>query len=272
MNATVSIETITPAQAKKWLENRFEGQRKVREGHVQRMASDILEGKWHLTNDAFSLIKGKLANGQHRCEAIALAGVPCDAMVLRSNDEALFRVMDSGIARRDYDVIAQSGTEDANTLAAAARYILLYQKGLLSRNGIANHKRGRVPGLYITVTRQDVIEYVALNKTEMAIFNDEIKKLYAKAPILSKAQAIAFLMLASPNYGIAAERYITAIYKGLDEKTAPLRDRLLRSQSSTGRMNRAYQFGILIKAFRAYIENKTYSQLRIGPEEGFPTL
>lgn len=272
MNAKVTIETITPQMARKWLDNRFEGQRKVRENHVHRMAQEIVDGKWMLTPDAFTLIRGKLANGQHRCEAIALAGRDCDALVLRTDDESLFNVMDSGITRKAYDVLAQNGIADGPVLTAAARLVILYKKGLLTPRGENGHKKLEGSKIRKQVTRQDVIDFITDHETEIAVFSETVKKLFNKNPILSKAWAIAFLILADPLYGAAAEKFITSIYKGMDEKTAYLRDRLIKGKSGASKMNRYYTFGVIIKAFRHYLDGTTYSQIRIGDTEEFPTL
>lgn len=271
MNAKVTIETITPTQAKKWLENRFEGQRKVRENHVHRMASDISNGKWHLTPDAFSLIRGKLANGQHRCEAIVLADTACDALVMRSDDEALFNVMDSGVGRKAYDVLQQSGISDGGLLATAARNILSYKMGNMSRGG---ERPKKIEGTKIraVVTRQDVIDYVADNAGQLTEFAGIVKKLYNKNPIIAKAWALTFLMLATPLYGEAALKFINSVYKGMDEKTAYIRDRLIKTRTVGGRANPYYTFAVLIKAFRAYVDGAKFSQIKIGEAEGFPTL
>jgi hypothetical protein len=272
MNAKVAIETITPAIAKRYLENRFEGQRSVRNGHVHRLAQDINDGKWLLTSDAITLIKGKLANGQHRCEAIALADVACDALVLRTEDETLFSVLDSGIGRQARDVLTQYGFEAGSVLAAAARCVLAYRKGLISRRGISNTMKRTGSEIRVTITRQEIIEYTQENAQSMQENWETVRKLYAKAPYISKPWAVAFLEIARPIHGSKAVAYITSLYRGGDPKTAALRERLIQNRMGKNRMNQEYTFGIIIKGFHVYRSDAEIGILKIGEVEEFPKI
>jgi hypothetical protein len=72
--------TVTPDQALKWLEDTNTNNRSVRDIHVQRLASDMKNGKWRGFNGEairFDSL-GRLVDGQHRLWACTVAGVPFD--------------------------------------------------------------------------------------------------------------------------------------------------------------------------------------------------
>jgi hypothetical protein len=73
--------TITPDMAATWLET-SEGNRRIRQDHVNTLADHIRHGRWRLTHDPIAFDhNGKLVDGQHRLWAIVLAGKAVRAMV-----------------------------------------------------------------------------------------------------------------------------------------------------------------------------------------------
>lgn len=70
------IMEISPEQATAWLERNVKN-RKLRTGKVQSIAADIENGDWMLTHQAIGFDSdGELLDGQHRLEAIRMAGRP----------------------------------------------------------------------------------------------------------------------------------------------------------------------------------------------------
>lgn len=273
MNATIAIETITPTQAAKWLENRFEGQRHVRTPHVQRLASMISKGDWRLTSDAVTLIKDKLGNGQHRCAAIVLAGKPCEALVLRTTDEKLFDVMDSGIARSVADVLAQHGAGFAATISSAARTAIAYERGLISHSKIGNARNKPNSPIQDIITRQDVIEYCDAHQEKLGAFAKLAHKLYGEAAILAPSLATAFLIIAAKQGEKKAMDFIKTVYTG-DNKDAAfdIRERLIKNKLAKRKMLSSYIFGLLLKAFRAYLNGERPQVYKIAANEEYPIL
>jgi hypothetical protein len=273
MNATIAIETITPTQAATWLKNRFEGQRHVRAPHVQRLASMIQKGDWRLTSDAVTLIKGKLGNGQHRCEAIVLANKPCEALVLRTTDEKLFDVLDSGIARSVADVLTQHGSGFAVTIASAARTAIAFERGLINHTKIGNPRNRPNSPVQETITRQDVVSYCDTHQEKLATFAKFATKLYGEAAILAPSIATAFLQIASVKGEKKAMDFIRTVFTG-DNKDAAfdVRERLIKNKMSKRKLPSAYIFGLLIKAFRAYLEGARPQVYKIAANEEYPVL
>lgn len=274
MNATIAIETITPERAREWLDNRFEGQRKVRDAHVQKLAADILNGDWLLTCDAVTLIKGKLGNGQHRCEAIALANKAAPALVLRTTDEKLFDVIDSGVTRKVSDVLQQYNFTHTPTLAAAGRLALQYQKGMVTRAGITPKlKKNQETLSEGVVTRSEVVEFCEAHREEMMDYVRLLEGLSSGKNYLPQSMACALLLLVPQGWTATAKQFIVSVYQGgKDDAAHVLRERLIRNKLSSTKLPNAYIFGILIKAFKAYREGLVPEVLKIGPQEQFPRL
>lgn len=81
----VSVMTVTPELAKKWLADNHNSQRRVNHAAVQAIADDIRAGAWKLTHQGICFDKeGALIDGQHRLHAIAHAGIPVEIMVTKS--------------------------------------------------------------------------------------------------------------------------------------------------------------------------------------------
>lgn len=102
-----SIETVTPAQAAKWLEpsvNR--DNRAVRQKHVEMLAQQIIDGKWQVTHQGIAFGKdGRLLDGQHRLAAIVSAGKAVQMQVTRGLEDEVFNVTDCGLTRTHFDRI-----------------------------------------------------------------------------------------------------------------------------------------------------------------------
>ena len=77
---------ITPDQASKWLANNHTGRRKI-PSESERIARAILEGKWVVSGETIIVDSdGRLLDGQHRLEAIVLAGIAVPSVVALNVD------------------------------------------------------------------------------------------------------------------------------------------------------------------------------------------
>ena len=97
---TCQFETITPAQAKKWLEKAGQN-RKLRQSRVDLYAQMIARNDWFVTNQGIAFDEDeKLLDGQHRLNAIVAANVPVKMLVVRDLEKAAQMVIDVGAARQ----------------------------------------------------------------------------------------------------------------------------------------------------------------------------
>lgn len=172
---------VTPAMAKKWLEETNTNNRKERPGVRDRYARDMREGRWLDTGDPIRFdIGGRLLDGQHRLGAIVDSGVSLTLVVIRDLGDGVWSGIDGGVPRRLGDFLP--GQSYKNTLAGAVRLMWMADRGaglLASRT---------VP------TRQEALAYFSENAT----LTDSVEKVMARrCPLFGSQTFLAFFFHAS---------------------------------------------------------------------------
>lgn len=129
-----SVERITPVQAERYLEKNTNN-RNMRQHHVDRLALDIVNGRWHI-NGASIVFNGDgtLIDGQHRLSAIIKAGVPVDMVVVRGVSKAAMPTIDANISRKPSDAAKLRGYTNTNHLVSTVRLLISAKTGT-GRNG-----------------------------------------------------------------------------------------------------------------------------------------
>lgn len=267
MKAQVTIETITPEAAQAYLTCQLEGQRNIRDSHVSDLALNMKRGVFRLSPDCITVVKGQLANGQHRLSAVIKADMPCEFLVMRTDDEELFKIIDSGSKRSASDCIGSC--ENKTSLTAAAQIIMCYERKLLRSSGIA---RGNMH--LKSLTRFELIDFIEQNMEQLSLCVNLCCQLYRSAKIIQPSLTAALLFIASKTKnGDCAEPFITSLYTGctLDDAAFDLRSRLLRERDGRGG-DRGYKFALLLKSFNAYVLGIRPKFVRVVPGEEFPTV
>lgn len=121
----IEFERITPAKAESWL-NHNQSNRKLRDGHVEKLAEDMRKGRWTKCTVPISFYDdGDIADGQHRLWAIIESNTTQSFMVLRGLTRADGLNIDTGMARSVVDNGRISGVDKglSNELVATARAI-----------------------------------------------------------------------------------------------------------------------------------------------------
>lgn len=123
----IEFERITPAMAQSWL-NRNKGNRKLRDGVVEKYAEDMRQGRWTRCAMPISFyVDGEVADGQHRLWAIVESGVPQEFLVLRDLAREDGLNIDTGLSRTIVDAGRISGIDKnlSVELVATARAITM---------------------------------------------------------------------------------------------------------------------------------------------------
>lgn len=120
---------ITPQQAALWLEAANIHNRPLKMGRCQILADAIRRGEWVLNGDAIRFCtSGQLLDGQHRLQAIVIAGKPVKSLVVRGLQPGTFTTIDTNRSPRSAtDVLALSGVNHYATVAPAARLLHAYR-------------------------------------------------------------------------------------------------------------------------------------------------
>lgn len=269
IDVTVTIERIGPREAEQMLAAKLACQRKLRPTHISRLSHDMKQGQFLLGPDAILLVKGMLANGQHRLHAVLESGNPQPFLVMRTDDETLYRVIDDGIRRTAGDSVGS--LKYNTTLPPMARYIYIHDKRI--RN---------VSDTYRVFTKYEVVEFVEDHANEMLEAIQFVFPLYSECPLLPKAMGAALYYIAQ-GLGILhpCKTFLQAVYG-----TSP--DQNLTATSAAGDMHklltrlrghkhrvRALElFAMTVKSFRSFLNGTRPASSRLQWRDGeeFPTL
>lgn len=264
MKATVEIVKIGPKQAEPLLENLLPGQRPVREAWVRSLAEDMEAGRYKLSSDAILLIKGKLANGQHRMWAVVESGTTQQFLLMTSDDDELYKILDCGNTRTVGDATMVA---NASSVVAVSRLALAVERKEITAFGFKRK-----------LARLDLIEWVQRNNEEVQLANKQAVVCYnAGQNLLPKSAATTLLYLAhAAGHGDAAPMFLRHVLVGDEPDTAAfdLRTRLLKMKLQTGKFPTQYYLALAIKCFNASVTGKrlSTSALRMQDGEEFPEM
>jgi len=130
---TYSTETVTPPQARIWLQASNVCNRHVRPKHVARLLAIIKRGRWQF--NGMPLIfdwNGKLIEGQHRLLALIDEGVALEFLIVRGVDPKAFSTFGVMMRRTMRDAIdadpeiALADDESSAVIATAVGYAVAY--------------------------------------------------------------------------------------------------------------------------------------------------
>lgn len=142
---STEIVTITPKQAKTWLEKNNQNNRVLRMEQARRFARDMKEGNWRLTHQGIGFYEdGMIADGQHRLMGIVLAEKPMRFLVTKGIPKAAGQAIDQNVPRQAFDAIAIAGGPEwiDRNVVALIRFTRskLFDQGLqLSVSDIMNY-------------------------------------------------------------------------------------------------------------------------------------
>ena len=107
----LSVETITPEMAKKYLMFNTSN-RKARKSLIATYAREMCSGNWKLTHQGVAFdCNGTLLDGQHRLHAIVDSGVSVQMLVARGVESKTQLVMDDHAKRNAGDALTLSRNE-----------------------------------------------------------------------------------------------------------------------------------------------------------------
>lgn len=128
-NITSSLETITPADAKKLLEIN-KNNRPISKANIHLLATAMKKGQWVINGDVIRIdIEGNLLDGQHRLHALISANYTCETFVTRNLPRETFDTIDQGAARQLGQLLAMGGTKNYNTAASIIGPVMGYEVG-----------------------------------------------------------------------------------------------------------------------------------------------
>jgi hypothetical protein len=258
VNATIKIENIGVDEAREMLSKPWPDQRNLRKAHVKRLASDMRAGRFRLSQDAITIVRDLLANGQHRLQAVVeAANGSYPFLVLRTNDPEIYKVIDDGMKRQVSDYV---NIENSCLVAAASSLIVMYDAHKLTLVGRQ------------TATRGENLSYFEEHRDGLNWAASHTQSLLNRQRLMVGSVLTAFLEIGSRFDRDEALAFVTEVISGQGESGVAklLRERLIRDRISRFRMNATYQFALLIKAYCAYYNGRELKGLKFAEGENYP--
>jgi len=262
---------ITPEIASEWLHDKWGEQRSVRNGHVDRLAADMIAGRFRLSSDAILRVNGKLANGQHRLAAVAQSGKPQEFIVMESNDTELYKVIDAGMKRTVSDSLIGIGY--SNSIPSIARWLKAYESRIIRAGARCGAESGSADSS--ALTQSEIIDYCIENRellTESAAF---VSDLYEETKLLpiSIGGAVYAIAKSRDGYLDRAKRFLSEVYvDGGNSAAGDLRNRLISNRGTRAKFKSGYVFGLTMKAFKSYAAGVRPGCLKYDTSEPFSEL
>lgn len=141
--------------ATEMLAEMFDGQRRVSDQHVDKLAQDMRNGKWSLSPDPIvRASSGKYINGQHRLRAVVRSGVSVTMLVSEGWPESTYQVMDCGKKRILMDRVSLPWMKRSNSVSAMVRMAATCP-------AVAYSRISEQTVVAVAVTYGDVFEFLA---------------------------------------------------------------------------------------------------------------
>lgn len=267
---SVSVKTteMTPEMATKIMANAAPN-RGVRQNAVERMASEMVAGRWILNGSTIVLTsEGQLLDGQHRLLACIKAGVPFKTTIVTGMPIQAMDSIDQGKSRTNSDILKLHGIPNYTIASAASRYLWQMEKfkQIVNAGGPTNPPRSEVLRMYRKARGLDHSCAMARTVTNAAGRGFHLSGsviaachyLFTQAAGAEKADEFLVLLKEGGSPGAASKDPIRLLWKrGFDRYTV--------------RGARVYA-SLMIKAWNAWRRGETTEILHYRQGEAFPEI
>lgn len=241
---SVTIESVTPKQAKEWLGTRIG--KPIRTRGVEYLSRQILRGNWRTHGSAaISFDKnGVLVDGVQILQAIVKSNTAIDVPVFRDAAEDVWLVTNTGTPTNFSDVLKQKQVANANQQASVTR--LAYDISLSDVNisGGPQVKRDNFELLTFYDAHPGILEAVR-----------EGERIYRSIGTSGTAMAVAFLMLDAVDSDQTREMFNRLAIGDMLTANTPywaLREYFLDMRDWDHKHRAPRQYASVIKAWNAY--------------------
>ncbi len=271
-HVATEVVGVTPAMAQEWLRLNTHN-RPLSMARAKGMAADMAAGRWSVTNETIGFdTEGRLLDGQHRLQAVVLAGVPVKMGITFGLQPEVFTKINIGSTRTPGDILSIEGVKRGKTVSASLKLLALYTGAAM----IPTHINGGNSG------------------SARKMSNEAVLALFRKHPQMERSVEIAascwsVLPMASGGFchyvfsqkdPEGADLFFSYLSNGagLNENSPVLmlRNKLIDLGRRFSRTRQAGTGGTLeclaftFKAWNAYRKNKPLKVFRFAADEPFP--
>lgn len=254
---------VTPAVARVMLEYNHPGEsnRRLSKAYTSSAARAMLAGVWENTGEPVIFSDAKLLNdGQHRLTAIVESNVPAVMDLRFGVARHAFPSTNSGRKRGAGDALYLLGAGNHYALAAAARMLLWYERGLPD-------------AIYVQYSNSEVVDFVERHpdlQHAVALTAGTMVKLRAAI-----TNALSYIALETGDEATYRGFFEVLKVGGGDPNSPPhlLREYLLKNSVGRNNHNRVRGFAVAILAWNAWLGGKTrMDRLVWRSDMPFPTV
>jgi hypothetical protein len=217
---------MTPQMADEFLKMNTANFRKPDQSRVVRYANDMSCGKWQFNGDTIKVSNGQLLDGQHRLLAVKVSGCSVEMLVVDGIDASAGLTIDDGKPRSAAQWLRHIGVKNANSMAAAARWGIIYEKGLWKNTSAG-----------CSYSRSEIIAFAEKNHDAL---QSSVRMAFTSKGLCAGSYLAALLLFAAgkhdPRHNRTVEWFAKALASGLnvnaDDPVYHLRQRLSVSHSS----------------------------------------
>jgi len=276
---SVGLYEIGPKDARDMQSRMMENQRSMSEASVRNLVAEMLADKFGVSNDAIVVTaSGIVINGQHRLEMIVRTGKAGVFIVLTVPDNEMtktLRLMDCGVPRTVGHVAAiTTGVTNASTVASVAKFVLAYDRGLVTNQGCYASTNRTVQDKY--VSRDEILDYITAHAKALQDSASTAKSLNAEYGLLGTTGPACVHYIITRRYSRKdADAFLNVAFSGKGERSdsvEPLRKALIKDLRSIRKVSSAIKVASLFKAFRSWAQGTMPRKGFVNPGESFPKV
>lgn len=270
---TARCQLITPELAKWIVDNHTSRNRKLRPGHVKKLAAVMAGGGWGVTGQTITMSRMPVTvvDGHHRFAACVASGEAIRTWMVFGADRDEFVKVDTGKNRTPADTLAALGAFEPGTLATMLKW-----EHALGRDPTKPEPLGNG---YFAQRLADLREggkedlYQGLCSLGRTIAKNTRLDPRDGGVVHNSGQLAALLHMFHKVKPTEAEAFVKALEANSKSVALPLSKRLaaLKVTSNLGETTRA---ATVVLAFNHYLEhgNVVASSIKYDADRGFPTV
>ena len=262
-----SYEEITPGIAAALFVHHNKHNRDLKIAKALDYRNGMRAGEWKKNHQGLAFYPdGSIADGQHRCCAIALSGVTVTTLVVRNFDKDSVDTIDLGAARTAGDALAMGGIENAKVKAVIAKSAEEY----LHRYEFDTVPRFRLQQVEGLVNGNDDLLDLSL------VISNEVMVQYTEKVMSLAATATAVYLLLRGGYDEEFVReYFTRIATGEDYAESPasaLHEQLHKAAlpKTRDRFTPTSRLAHICKGATQWAEKRSVKKVTVGKKESLP--
>lgn len=251
----LGTQVVTPDQARDWLATSLMN-RRLNEKMVERLARDIVEGRWVLNGESIKFDRsGHLIDGQHRLSAIAKSGQPVPVVVVRNLSDFAQQTIDIGVARTVGQIASMAGVSRANAKAAIAVALIRY-----ARHRDVKWTSSNLP------SKTEQLNFVLLNDASLATCLADSEAAHRMMGANRSAYAAGSYLIQgsaeTSQWGEFHNRIVDGARLSHGDPRLAFRNQVMRRSNKHGIWHMQQEMAWLLKAWNAYKTGQSVKVLR----------